>query len=241
MTTHSTDAGAVMADEGPRAPAPASADAETRRRISAGRRKMLAILLVCAAPVIASYYTYYVVRPEGRTNYGTLVTPLRDVGTLGTLMVPAADATGNAAAAAAAQAPAPAHSGGGLASLQGRWVMLGVAPGDCDAGCRQRLYEIRQVRLTTGKDRDRVERAWIVSDDGTPDPALLAQHEGLVLMRSDAATLARLLPTDPGTAVTDHIYIVDPLGNLMMRFPKDADPNRMKKDLAKLLRASRVG
>ena len=229
-----------MTDEGPRAPAPASADAETRRRVNAGRWKMLAVLLVCAAPVIASYYTYYVVRPEGRTNYGTLITPLRDVGTLGTLMAPVAEASGNAAAAAAAQPLAPARSGG-LASLQGRWVMLVVAPGACDAGCRQRLYEIRQVRLTTGKDRDRVERAWIIPDDAAPDPALLAQHEGLVLMRSDAATLARLLPTDPGTAVTDHIYIVDPLGNLMMRFPKDADPNRMKKDLARLLRASRVG
>lgn len=229
-----------MVDEGPRAPAPASAGADARRRVSAGRRKMLAILLVCAAPVIASYYTYYVVRPEGRTNYGTLITPLRDVGMLGTLVAPAAEATGSAATAAVAQPPAPARSGG-LASLHGRWVMLVVAPGACDAGCRQRLYEIRQVRLTTGKDRDRVERAWIVSDDAAPDPALLAQHEGLVLMRSDAATLARLLPTDPGTAVTDHIYIVDPLGNLMMRFPKDADPNRMKKDLAKLLRASRVG
>ena len=229
----------MTADEGPRAPAPASADAETRRRVNAGRWKMLAILLVCAAPVIASYYTYYVVRPEGRTNYGTLVMPLRDVGTLGTLVTQAADASGHAAAAAG-QPAAPARSGG-VASLHGRWVMLVVAPGACDAGCRQRLYEIRQVRLTTGKDRDRVERAWIVSDDAAPDPALLAQHEGLVLMRSDAATLARLLPAGPGTAVTDHIYIVDPLGNLMMRFPKDADPNRMKKDLAKLLRASRVG
>lgn len=239
MTTHSTDAGAVMAHEGSRAPAPASAGAQARRRVSVGRWKMLAILLVCAAPVIASYYTYYVVRPEGRTNYGTLITPLRDVGTLGTPMAPAADARGDAAAATA-QPPGPAGSEG-LASLQGRWIMLVVAPGACDAGCRQRLYEIRQVRLTTGKDRDRVERAWIVSDDAAPDPALLAQHEGLVLMRSDAATLARLLPADPGTTVSDHIYIVDPLGNLMMRFPKDADPNRMKKDLAKLLRASRVG
>ncbi|MFO1301483.1 MAG: cytochrome c oxidase subunit I [Burkholderiaceae bacterium] len=229
-----------MTDEGPRAPAPAAAGADARRRVSAGRWKMLAILLVCAAPVIASYYTYYVVRPEGRTNYGTLITPLRDVGALGTLVALVADATGNAAAVAASQPPAPERSGG-LASLKGRWVMLVVAPGACDAGCRQRLYEIRQVRLTTGKDRDRVERAWIVPDAAAPDPALLAQHEGLVLMRSDAATLARLLPTDPGTAVTDHIYIVDPLGNLMMRFPKDADPNRMKKDLAKLLRASRVG
>jgi len=204
----STNAGATPATAATEAPAPA----DPRRRVRAGRWKMLGILLICVAPVVASYYTYYVVRPEGRTNYGTLVTPLRDVGGLGS-----------------------------IASLHGRWVMLVTGPAACDTACRERLYEIRQVRLTTGKDRDRVERVWIIDDAGVPDPALLAQHEGLVLMRSDPATLARELPAEPGTAASDHIYMIDPLGNLMMRFPKDADPNRMKKDLAKLLRASRVG
>ena len=184
---------------------------DARRRTAAGRWKMLAVLLVCAAPVIASYYTYYVIRPEGRTNYGELVEPPRNVAALG------------------------------VPSLQGRWVMLVVAPGTCDPGCRERLYEIRQVRLTAGKDRDRVARVWVVADDTAPDPALLAQHEGLVLMRTDVDALARQFPATPQTRVSDHIYLIDPLGNLMMRFPKDADPSRMKKDLAKLLRASRVG
>jgi hypothetical protein len=184
---------------------------DARRRTAAGRWKMLAVLLVCAAPVIASYYTYYVIRPEGRTNYGELVEPPRNVAALG------------------------------VPSLQGRWVMLVVAPGTCDPGCRERLYEIRQVRLTAGKDRDRVARVWVVADDTAPDPALLAQHDGLVLMRTDVDALARQFPATPQTRVSDHIYLIDPLGNLMMRFPKDADPSRMKKDLAKLLRASRVG
>jgi len=189
----------------------ATSAGDARRRTVAGRWKMLAVLLVCAAPVIASYYTYYVIRPEGRTNYGELVEPPRNVAALG------------------------------VPSLQGRWVMLVVAPGACDPGCRERLYEIRQVRLTAGKDRDRVARAWVVADDTAPDPALLAQHEGLVLMRTDVDALARQFPATPQTRVSDHIYLIDPLGNLMMRFPKDADPSRMKKDLAKLLRASRVG
>jgi hypothetical protein len=186
---------------------PESAGASVRR----GRWKLVAILLVCAAPVIASYLTYYVIRPEGRTNYGELVEPPRNVAALG------------------------------VPSLQGRWVMLVVAPGTCDPGCRERLYEIRQVRLTAGKDRDRVARVWVVADDTAPDPALLAQHDGLVLMRTDVDALARQFPATPQTRVSDHIYLIDPLGNLMMRFPKDADPSRMKKDLAKLLRASRVG
>lgn len=238
----STNADAALREPGGATRAQHAAPGDVRRRTAAGRWKMLAILLVCAAPVIASYFTYYVIRPEGRTNYGTLVEPLRDVGALGTVvarvgahvgaMAPGADAaTENAR-------PAPT---GGIASLRGRWVMLVVAPGGCDAGCRERLYEIRQVRLTTGKDRDRVERAWIVEDDAAPEPSLLAQHEGLVLMRADAGSLARHLPATPDTRASDHIYLIDPLGNLMMRFPKDADPSRMKKDLAKLLRASRVG
>ncbi|RPH64063.1 MAG: cytochrome C oxidase subunit I [Burkholderiales bacterium] len=199
-------------------------DDDARRR-RAGRMKMLAILLVCAAPVIASYLTYYVIRPEGRTNYGTLIEPLRAVGPLGTIVA----------------AGGTRQQAGGIDSLRGRWIMLVVAPAACDAGCRQRLYEVRQVRLTTGKDRDRVERVWLIEDDASPDPALLAQHEGLVLMRAGVEAFAQALPATPGTRVSDHIYVIDPLGNLMMRFPQDADPSRMKKDLAKLLRASRVG
>ncbi len=234
----STNAGATPTSAAMGAPAPA----DTRRRMRAGRWKMLGILLVCAAPVVASYYTYYVIRPEGRTNYGTLVTPLRDVGALGTVVTMPGPAAAAAAAVPAVPAvPAAPAASGGIASLHGRWIMLVTGPAACDTACRERLYEIRQVRLTTGKDRDRVERVWIIDDDGIPDPALLAQHEGLVLMRSDPATLARELPAETGTAASDHIYMIDPLGNLMMRFPKDADPNRMKKDLAKLLRASRVG
>ena len=233
----STNAGTALAD----AHADALAPADTGRRVRAGRWKMLGVLLVCAAPVVASYYTYYVVRPEGRTNYGTLITPLRDVGALGTLPATTATATVTPAPAPATVAARATAARDGIASLHGRWILLVTGPAACDAGCRERLYEIRQVRLTAGKDRDRVERVWIIDDGGAPDPALLAQHEGLVLMRTDAATLARALPAQPGTTASDHVYMIDPLGYLMMRFPKDADPSRMKKDLSRLLRASRVG
>jgi len=231
----STNAGVALPDAGA-AGQPAQVAANARRR-RAGRMKMLAILLVCAAPVIASYFTYYVVRPEGRTNYGTLIEPMRDVNALGAIVATAGSAPGRPAA----ENPASHPQGGSIGSMRGHWIMLVVAPSACDEACRERLYEIRQVRLTAGKDRDRVERVWLVEDDGTPDPALLAQHEGLVLMRANADQLAQALPAATGTRVSDHIYMIDPLGNLMMRFPADADPNRMKKDLAKLLRASRVG
>lgn len=195
---------------------------ELRQRTRRGRLKMLAILLVCAAPVIASYFTYYVIRPEGRTNYGTLLQPLPDVTGL----------------SGAGLDGAPA----GLKQLGGKWLLVTGAGASCDAACEHRLYLLRQLRLTTGKDRDRVERAWIVGP-GTEVPArLLAEHEGLVVIRARAGAMAAAgFPSEGGDAPESHIWIVDPLGNLVMRYPVDPDPSRMKKDLLKLLKASRIG
>lgn len=197
----------------------APAEREPARRPS-GRLKLLALLLLLASPIAASYYTYYVVRPEGRTNYGTLLEQ-RDVEALAGEPI-AGDLRS-------------------LAELRGRWVMLVVAPSGCDDGCRQRLYHVRQIRLTTGKDRDRVERVWLLPDAGTPDPQLLAEHEGLRVLRVPGQAIAASLPATETTSAEDHIWLIDPLGHLMMRFPRDADPSRIKKDVAKLLRASQVG
>ena len=202
-----------------RDPVPASGDPDpvARRRM---RLKMLGILAVCAAPVIASYLAYYVVKPDGRTNYGELIEPQRSVTTL-----------------------AIAGPGGGTAGLdrfRGKWVLLTTAERACDPACAQRLYVMRQVRLTTGRDRDRIERVLLITDGSAPAAALLAEHEGLQLLRADPAALSAILPAAEG-ASGPPTYVIDPLGNLMMRFPAQADANRMKKDIAKLLRASRIG
>ncbi|MDT3679383.1 MAG: cytochrome C oxidase subunit I [Burkholderiaceae bacterium] len=197
--------------------APAARAGEGRKR---GRLKLLLLLLLLASPIAASYYTYYVLRPDGRTNYGALVEQ-RPVDSLGGVPVMGDVRT--------------------LGELRGRWVMLVVAPSDCDDGCRQRLYHVRQVRLTAGKERDRVERVWLLPDAGTPDSSLLAEHEGLLVIRAPAQAIATSLPATETSSVSDHIWLIDPLGHLMMRFPRDADPSRIKKDLAKVLRASGIG
>jgi hypothetical protein len=195
-------------------PAPTPDDAQRRRN----RIKLLAILAVCAAPVIASYFTYYVIKPDGRTNYGELIEPQRSLASL---------------------LPGPGTAPDtGLAALRGKWLMITLADDGCDAACEQRLVVMRQVRLTTGKDRDRVERALLVAGS-PPPPAMLAEHEGLQVLATDRDSLERLRQAAGATA--PGILIVDPLGNLMMRYPTEPDPNRMKKDLAKLLRASRIG
>lgn len=125
-----------------------------------------------------------------------------------------------------------------LAPLRGRWVLVQIDGGACDAYCERKLYFMRQVRRATGRDMARVERLWLVTDDVAPAPALLAAIEGTVIARADARLLARL-PAEGSPAA--HIYLVDPLGNLMLRFPRDPDPSRMLKDLQTLLRVSRFG
>lgn len=192
------------------------ADSLPRRR----RGPLLAILAVCLAPVIASYLAYYLVKPDGRTNYGALLDPQRTIDDLSMR-----EASGAAAS---------------LAAVRGKWVLLTVDAQGCPEPCAARLYAMRQVRLTTGKERDRVERVLLISGETAPDATLLAGHEGLRVYRVQAP-LDRWLPPADGSSPEDHIYVLDPLGNVMLRFPKSADPNRMKKDIARLLKASRVG
>mgnify|MGYP006269204335 CR=1 FL=1 len=187
---------------------------------SRGRLKLILVLLVCAAPVLASYFTYYVIRPEGRVNYADLIEPQKPVADTPIARVDGTPDT--------------------LATLRGKWVLVAIGAPACDDACSTALYNIRQVRLTTGRERERVERLWLLTGPGEPDPALLAQHEGLIVRRIASEPLGRFEPVAQGRAA-DHIYIIDPMGNLMMRFPAKPDPSRMKKDLSKLLRASRIG
>ncbi|HEU4589483.1 MAG TPA: hypothetical protein VFS13_01135 [Steroidobacteraceae bacterium] len=118
-------------------------------------------------------------------------------------------------------------------ALRGKWVMVSVDSSACDAYCEKKLYFMRQIRKAQGEDQRRIERLWIVTDAGAPAPRLLEAYEG-----THIATIAD--PPLPG-AVRDHLYLVDPLGNLMMRFPRDPDASRMIKDLQRLMKYSSVG
>jgi cytochrome oxidase Cu insertion factor (SCO1/SenC/PrrC family) len=121
-----------------------------------------------------------------------------------------------------------------IASLKGKWVMVAFDAAGCDAYCEKKLYFMRQVRRAQGKEMDRVERLWVLTDAGKPRAELLAAIEGTHL-----ASSAELKGFDVNAA--DHLYLVDPQGNLMMRFPRDPDPTRMIKDLQRLLKYVRAG
>lgn len=126
-----------------------------------------------------------------------------------------------------------ALSGPPFDALRGKWVLVAFDASGCDAYCEKKLYYMRQVRTAQGKDRARIERLWMIGDAGAPRPELLAAIEGTRIAKGRPAGF----PGDPA----DHVYLVDPLGNLMMRFPRDPDPSRMVKDLQRLLRYSRIG
>ncbi len=198
------------------------------KQAARGRRILLGVLAVCAAPMVFSYFTYYVIKPTSRTNYGTLLDP-RDF--------PMPKLAGHLLGAA------PTDPVVGLDAYKGKWLMVQVDSGNCARACQKKMYDIRQLRVAQGKEMDRIERVWLITDDAPIDTALIRQYDGARFLKVDPAVLKTWLPTDKeqGTQISDHIYMIDPLGNLMMRFPKDADANKIKKDLGKLLRASAIG
>jgi cytochrome oxidase Cu insertion factor (SCO1/SenC/PrrC family) len=197
-------------------------EVEESKQKNKGRWKLFAVIAVCAAPMIASYLTYYVIKPESRTNYGSLIDPRA-------YPIPPLGATTLDGKPVA------------LDAYKGKWMMVQVSDADCQEPCKKRLHDMRQLRLAQGKDKDRIERIWLVTDDKPLETMVMREYDGTHMLRVKPDVLNAWLPVDQGTVVSDHIYLIDPLGNLMMRYPKDADPNKIKKDLSKLLKASRVG
>jgi hypothetical protein len=195
----------------------AAADPQRTRR---GRWRMLAVMLVCAAPMVASYFTYYVVRPEGRRNYGELVEqrPL-----------PALQATDLAGR--------PVD----FASLKDQWLLVSVAGGGCDAACEKHLYLQRQLRESLGREKERMDWVWLVADDVPVRDALKPALQQATVLRVDGAQLAQWLAPAAGRQLSDHLYVVDPMGNWMLRFPPGQDASsaaKVRKDLERLMRGS---
>lgn len=124
-------------------------------------------------------------------------------------------------------------------ALKGKWILVSFDRAACDKACEEKLYYMRQVRTAQGKERGRVARLWILVDEGAPRPELLRAIEGTQVVRlAEAGPEAQF----PGYADrVSYVYLVDPLGNLMMRYPRNADPSGMIKDMARLLRYSSFG
>ncbi len=198
-------------------------DGIDERRTTQGRLKMLLVLAICAAPVVASYISYFVLKPLGRNNYADLIQPTRSLPA--DLPLKALDGQ-----------PVPPDT------LRHQWLLINLSTGACDAACEARLYLQRQVHQMLGKDRARMDKLWLVVDGQPPRAALLpALTQGpdparILLVPREA--VARWLQPAVGQALEEHLYLVDPMGEWMLRVPHPTDPMRLKKDLDRLMRAS---
>jgi hypothetical protein len=192
---------------------PARDPAAERRR---ARWIALALFAFAALPVIAAFVAYFFWTPKNGINYGDLLEPR-----------PLPDAS----------LTAPDGSPWRLSALRGSWVLVQLDSGRCDEPCVKRLFAMRQSRLMQAREMGRVERVWLIVDDAAPDAKLLQAYQGMRVGRA-SKELVRVFSGD-GSA--GQIFLVDPLGNLMLRFPADPDARAISKDLARLLKVSHVG
>ncbi|RYY78812.1 MAG: hypothetical protein EOO24_43970, partial [Comamonadaceae bacterium] len=171
--------------------------------------------------VVASYFTYYVVRPESRRSFGELIEPQRPMPALtGTTL------DGKPVA---------------LQSLKDQWLLVSVAGGRCDAACESNLYLQRQMREALGRDKDRMDWVWLVDDAEPVRDSLRQAVSAATVVRVPREQLAQWLQPAQGRALSEHLYVVDPMGHWMMRMPPSLDRGaaaRAKRDLDRLMRAS---
>jgi cytochrome oxidase Cu insertion factor (SCO1/SenC/PrrC family) len=170
-----------------------------------------------AVPIVASTLTYRYFRPEASANYGELLTP----------PVPVTEAAFHR----------PTGEAFRFSQLRGKWLLVASDSGACPDSCAAKLTTMRQVRLALGRNAMRVERVFVADDTRAVDAGALAPFAGMLVVTPEAGTQL------PLSAANDraHFYVIDPLGNVMMRYPANADAGRMLKDLDRLLRASQIG
>lgn len=196
------------------APAESAAPGARRR----GRTTLLLIFAVAVAPFLLAWIAYLFWEPARHMNHGELIEPRQ------LPLTPLTMLDGR-----------PFR----LDEHRGKWVLIHADSGACAESCRKQLYYMRQVRLALGANRDRVERVWLLTDDRQPATEIAELYDGVALVKAAGSALVSALPAADGP--NDHVYLVDPLGNLMLRFPKDPDPKGMLKDLQRLLKVSRIG
>ena len=183
-----------------------------------GYRTIRLMAAISLLPLIAAVVVYQFWRPQAGMNHGELL-PTRPLPP--TVLSDLAGKT------------YPSDK------LLGKWLLVTIQASACEEKCQRKLYYLRQVRITQGENMGRIERLWLLRGDGMPNAQLVAAHPGLRIAR----------PTDPSWLAgfpakgdpTGHIYLIDPLGNLVLRYDDDVNPKGMVSDLTRLLKISRVG
>ena len=182
------------------------------------RINLVLIFAVFAVPLIAAYLSYYVWPPQGRLNYGELIDPITMPD------VALRDANGKEFS---------------LNTLRGKWIMLSVDSADCDEGCDQKLFLMRQTRISMTKEMNRIERVLLLRGDAKASLDLVKKYPGMHILSGANDSLLNTFPGAPNVA--DHIYLIDPVGQVMMRYVKNPDATGIRRDLSRLLGVSQEG
>lgn len=177
------------------------------------RRTLLILLGLFFVPLAASFILYYGMgwRPAGGSNNGQLLQPLQ-------------------------QLPE------GAAGLRGKWALVHVADGRCDDDCRNALVFARQTRLSLNKEMARVNTALLAVGQCCDLDYLDKEHQGIkVFDVSDPVPTEELLQVLPPDDLRHALFIVDPLGNIVMRYDVRQSPRGLLEDMKKLLKLSHIG
>ena len=202
-------------------PDPVSVADIDARRTAGGRLRMLLVMLICATPVIASYLTYYLIKPQSFRNFGELIQPVKAMPSM-----PALTLEGQSL---------------DLQTLKGQWLFISVSSGHCPADCQNTLLLQRQIRASLGREKDRTDWVWLITDDAPVDAELKAGLSDALVLRVPHTQLAQWLNAQAGHVLSQHLYLIDPRGDWMMRFPAALNMEQaslLKKDFDRLLRAS---
>jgi hypothetical protein len=201
--------------------------------LNKSRMTIILVFLTCALPIVAAFYLYFFNKPDGTNNYGTILDPQVDVSTEVFKNINGDDFT--------------------MKQVADKWVLIQVINSECDAVCQNTMYFQRQARATKGKEQGRIERVVFVTDDGPLETLLLRQFPDVHFVRASESQLQSWLPLEQGIVgskgsadigtVRDHVFVADPLGHVMMRFPPNntLQFDKFRKDVSRLLWASNIG
>jgi hypothetical protein len=169
-------------------------------------------------------------RPDGSVAYGTLIEPQRQI-----------------PASAALQATTLDGKPFDIATLKGKWLLITADSGDCQDACARKLFILRNSHASQGKNVERLARVWFITDDAPVPERVLEAYKGTVMLRVQPEQLKAFLlaesasPTVAAKALAEPMWIIDPHANLIMQYPANAEPEKVRKDISKLVYLSRIG
>jgi|SRR5579863_903984 len=202
------------------------------RELRCRNLRMLAVLAALFfAPLLGSAWLYYGAgwRPGGRISHGELIEPPRPLPRVELPHV-----------AIGAQTPR-ALAGTDPTLFRSQWSLVYVGDGSCDASCRGTLYVMRQTRLALGTDMTRLARVFLVTANCCAKDYFAREHAGMTVLDASGAAGAQLLGRFPAGDRAHTLFIIDPLGNLMMRYDVRRNPRGLLVDLKRLLELSQIG